>query len=151
MRQHAVVFVDVERHESTDGRDAVERVEEEPLMFERPPPRLDHGVGELQLCEGQHPPQDTRGDQFVDLGVYVLDPRIRQYERTGPRALRSQGRSAVGGHAAGTLAVLAQRLGTVCGFRLDLVPPRAEIRLATAPAPCSPRETQDGASNHSTR
>ena len=37
MRKHAVVFVDVELHESTDGSDAVERVEEQPLMFERPP------------------------------------------------------------------------------------------------------------------
>ena len=27
------MFVDVERHEATDGGDAVERVEEEPLMF----------------------------------------------------------------------------------------------------------------------
>jgi hypothetical protein len=33
MRQHAVVFVDGERHESTDRRDVVERVEKEPLMF----------------------------------------------------------------------------------------------------------------------
>ena len=61
MRKHAVVFVDVELHESTDGRDAVERVKEEPLMFERPPPRLDHGVRELQLREGQHTAQDTGG------------------------------------------------------------------------------------------
>ena len=37
------------------------------------------------------------------------------------------------------------------GFRLDLVPPRAEIRLATAPAPRAPRETQDRASNHATQ
>ena len=33
MRKHAIVFVDVERDQSTDGRDAVQRVEEEPLMF----------------------------------------------------------------------------------------------------------------------
>src|SRR6266849_10683724 len=33
MRQHAVVFVDVERDQSTHGGDAVKRVEEEPLMF----------------------------------------------------------------------------------------------------------------------
>jgi hypothetical protein len=32
MRKHAVVFVDVERDQSTDGGDAVQRVEE-PLMF----------------------------------------------------------------------------------------------------------------------
>ena len=41
MRKHAVVFVDVERHESTDGGDAVERVEEEPLMLQGAPPRFD--------------------------------------------------------------------------------------------------------------
>jgi hypothetical protein len=33
MRKHTVVFVDVERDESTDGGDAVQWVEEEPLMF----------------------------------------------------------------------------------------------------------------------
>jgi hypothetical protein len=33
MWQYVVVFVDVERHQPTDGRDALERVEEEPLMF----------------------------------------------------------------------------------------------------------------------
>jgi len=33
MRKHAVVFVDVERDQSTDGRDAVQRVKEEPLVF----------------------------------------------------------------------------------------------------------------------
>src|SRR5262245_13814850 len=37
------------------------------------------------------------------------------------------------------------------GFGLDLVPPRAEIPLATAPTPRSPRETHDRASNHSAR
>ena len=36
------------------------------------------------------------------------------------------------------------------GFRLDLVPPCAEIRLATAPTPRALRETQDGTSHHST-
>jgi hypothetical protein len=33
-----VVCVDVERPESTDGGDAVERVDEEPLMFQGAPP-----------------------------------------------------------------------------------------------------------------
>jgi hypothetical protein len=31
MRKHAVVLVDVERHQPADGGDAVERVEEQPL------------------------------------------------------------------------------------------------------------------------
>src|SRR2546429_2732484 len=83
MRKHAVVFVDVELHESTDGSDAVERVEEQPLMFERPPPRLDHGVREPQLRKGQHTAQNTGDDQFVDLGVHVLNPSIRQYDWGG--------------------------------------------------------------------
>ena len=74
MRQHAVVFIDVERHEPTDRRRAVKRVQEEPLMFERPPPRLDHGVRELQLREGQHTVQDPGRDQFVDLGIHVSTP-----------------------------------------------------------------------------
>jgi hypothetical protein len=33
MWKHVVVFVDVERHQPADGRDAIELVEEEPLMF----------------------------------------------------------------------------------------------------------------------
>ena len=77
------MFVDVELHESTDGSDAVERVEEQPLMFERPPPRLDHGVREPQLRKGQHTAQNTGDDQFIDLGVHVLNPGIRQYDRGG--------------------------------------------------------------------
>src|SRR5712691_3463330 len=73
MRKHAVVFVDVERDQSTDGGDAVQRVEEEPVMFEGAPPRFDHGVRELQFGEGQDPAQHARGDQVVDLGIHVLD------------------------------------------------------------------------------
>jgi hypothetical protein len=37
MRKHAIVFVDIERDQSTDGSHAVQRVEEEPLMFQRAP------------------------------------------------------------------------------------------------------------------
>jgi hypothetical protein len=33
MRKHAIVLVDVEGDQSSDGADAVQRVEEEPLMF----------------------------------------------------------------------------------------------------------------------
>jgi hypothetical protein len=68
MRKHVVVFVDVERHQPTDGRDAIERVEEEPLMFQRTPPRLDHRVRELQFREGQQTAQDSRVDQGVQPG-----------------------------------------------------------------------------------
>jgi len=72
MRQHAVVFVDVEGDQSTDGEDAVQRVQKQPLMLEGAPPRFDHGIGELQFREGQQPAQDTRVDQGINLGVHVL-------------------------------------------------------------------------------
>ena len=60
MRKHAVVFVDVERDQSADGGDAVQRVEEQPLMFQGAPPRFDHRVRELQLGKGQQAAQDAR-------------------------------------------------------------------------------------------
>jgi hypothetical protein len=46
----------------------------------------------------------------------------------------------------GTLAVLAQRLGK---FALDVVPPRTEVRLATAPSPRASDEAEDWAAHDS--
>jgi hypothetical protein len=80
MRKDTVVFVDVERDQSTDGGEAVQRVEEEPLMLQGAPPRFDHGVRERQFREGQDPAQHSRGDQVVDLGIHVLDARVRQHD-----------------------------------------------------------------------
>jgi hypothetical protein len=57
------------------------RVEEKPLMREGAPPRFDHGVGELQFREGQTAAQHARGDQVVDVGIHVLDARVRQQDR----------------------------------------------------------------------
>src|ERR1700731_902297 len=74
MRKDAVVFVNVERDQSTDRGDVVQRVEEEPLMFQGAPPRFDHGVRELQLREGQQPAQDARVDQCIDLGFTFFTP-----------------------------------------------------------------------------
>ena len=44
-------------------------------------PRFDHGVRELQLRERQDPAQHSRGNQVVDLGIHVLDARVRQHDR----------------------------------------------------------------------
>jgi len=33
MRKHAIMFVDIERNQSTDRRDTIEGVQEEPLVF----------------------------------------------------------------------------------------------------------------------
>ena len=38
-------------------------------MFQGAPPRFDHGVGELQVREGQDATQHSSGDQLVDLVV----------------------------------------------------------------------------------
>jgi hypothetical protein len=76
---HMVVFVDVEGYQPADGRDAVERVEEEPLMLQGAPPRLDHRVREPQLREGEQPAEHARGEQFVDLRVDVLHARVRHH------------------------------------------------------------------------
>ena len=57
MRKDAAVFVDVERHQSADGRDAIKRVEEEPLMLQRAPPGFDYRVRECQFRQGQDPAQ----------------------------------------------------------------------------------------------
>lgn len=61
------------------GRDAVERVQKEPLMFQGTPPGFDHRVRDLQLREGQQTVEDARGDQGVDLGIDVLHARVRQH------------------------------------------------------------------------
>ena len=53
MRNHAIVLVDVERDQSTYRGDAVERVKEEPLMFQGAPPRFDHGVRELRSVKAK--------------------------------------------------------------------------------------------------
>ena len=50
----------------------------------------------------------------------------------------------------GTLAVLAQRLGTCLRLALDLVPPRPAVRLATPPAPRASGEAEGGAAHDAT-
>ena len=49
----------LECHQPTDGRDTIERVEEQPLMFQRTPLGFDHRVREFQSSEGQQPAQDA--------------------------------------------------------------------------------------------
>jgi hypothetical protein len=103
MRKHAIVFVDIERDQATDGRDAVQRVEEKPLMFQRAPPRFDHRVRELQFGEGQQPAQDAcawriakflniSGEVAILLGSFVRDLAVL-FLRLLTTAARPAGRS----------------------------------------------------------
>lgn len=62
MRKDAVMFVDVERHQPADGRDAIKRVDEKPLMFQGAPPGFDHRVRKLQVREGHDTAQHARGN-----------------------------------------------------------------------------------------
>ncbi len=80
MRKHPVMFVDRARHQPMNGGDAIERVEEEPVMRQGPPPRVDHRVRALQFRQGQQTAQDARGNQCVDLRVHVLRARVRQHD-----------------------------------------------------------------------
>ena len=68
----SVVFLDVERDESTDRSESVERVEVEPLVLENSPPRLDQGIGESDFGLRQDTPESTSVDEFADRGVDVL-------------------------------------------------------------------------------
>jgi hypothetical protein len=70
-----VVLVYEERDQGPDAFDAVEGVEEEPLMFEGAPPRLDHRVrlGDLDLGEDAVKAFGEEGG--IDGGVDVLDAR----------------------------------------------------------------------------
>src|SRR5215469_16583163 len=65
MRKHAIVLLDVEPNQSTHRGNPIERVQEEPLMFQGAPPCFDHGVRELQLSEGQDATQHSSGDHLA--------------------------------------------------------------------------------------
>jgi hypothetical protein len=49
------VFVNVERNQPLDRSNRVQRVQVQPLMLERRPPRLDHRVGERDVGRRQEP------------------------------------------------------------------------------------------------
>lgn len=58
---HRVVLVDVERDETLDGGEGVERVEEEPVVLEGTPPGLDHRVGESDFHLSEDAAEMTGG------------------------------------------------------------------------------------------
>ena len=78
MWKHLVVFLDVERDESPDHRHAVQRVEKEPLVFERAPPRSIMEFEKFSPRERQDAAQNFHSDKVVDPRIHVLDTRVRQ-------------------------------------------------------------------------
>ncbi len=73
-----VVFVHVERDQLLERADRVERVQVQPLVFDRSPPRFDERVGKRDLGHGQKSSQQPGVDQFVDGTVEVLDSAVGQ-------------------------------------------------------------------------
>ena len=49
VREHRIVFGDIEFDEPLHGREVAQLVQEQPLVLDRPKPRLDHGVGEAHV------------------------------------------------------------------------------------------------------
>jgi hypothetical protein len=77
MRHLGVVLPDEERDQGADAFEGVERVEEQPPMFQRAPPGFDHRVrfGDLDL--GEDPVKAFGKKGRVDGGVDVLDTGVR--------------------------------------------------------------------------
>jgi hypothetical protein len=82
MWKHLVVFLDVEIDESPNGTDAVQRVEEKPLMFESASPRLDHGVRKLHSVHTKTRRRTPLAIKLVDVRNHVLDAGVRQHRRS---------------------------------------------------------------------
>ena len=83
MRKTRVVLLDVERDESPDRADRIERVQIEPLMFEHAPPGLDERVGKRDLRHGQKPIQEAGLDQLIDRSIEVLDTSVDEQRGLG--------------------------------------------------------------------
>jgi hypothetical protein len=58
-------------------------VEKEALMFQRAPPRSIMAFENFSSVKAKTW-RSTRGDQVIDLGIHVLDARVRQHD---PRRL----------------------------------------------------------------
>jgi hypothetical protein len=70
-----VVVPNVEIDQLLELREAFEGMQVQPLMTERTPECLDHGVAEADLHLGKHTADDAVGHQLVDSGIHVpVDP-----------------------------------------------------------------------------
>lgn len=76
MGESGVVLVHVERDQLLKCADRVERIQIQPLVFERPPPRFDERVGECDLRHGENSSEQPGVDQLVYGFVEVLDSAV---------------------------------------------------------------------------
>ena len=76
MRHHGVVLLHVVADETLDRGKGIELVEVHPVVLERSPERLDHGVGEGNFDLSQNALERTDAEQLVHLLVDVLEARV---------------------------------------------------------------------------
>ena len=76
MGKSGVVLVHVEFDQLLKCADRVERIQVQPLVFERSPPRFDERVGKCDLRHGKKPIQDAGPNQLIDRYIEVLDTSV---------------------------------------------------------------------------
>ena len=76
-----IVLVHVEGDQVLNRADGIERVQIQPLMLQRTPPRFDHRVGIRDIRHGEKPCEESGINQFVDSAVMVLDATVGEHGR----------------------------------------------------------------------
>lgn len=74
--ENLVVLGDIERNESLDGGDGVERIHEQPLVLQPSPPGFDQRVRVRDFGQGEESSGSTSCDDLIDGAVVVLDATI---------------------------------------------------------------------------
>jgi hypothetical protein len=85
MWNYGVVLLDVECDQLLKDSEAVEGMQVEPAMLERPPPCFDHGIGIADLDLGEYAAQLSETKKVVDLVIDVLDARVGDHSGRTPR------------------------------------------------------------------
>ena len=94
-----------------NASDGIERVEIEPLVLERPPPRLDDRVGPGHLDLSEDASELGRVQQRIDRGVDVLDAAVGHDGRRQVRGWKVLASSDQNGAGGGRLEALEQAPG----------------------------------------
>ena len=93
------MLVHIECDQLLEPADRVERVQEQPLVFERSPPRFDERVGERDVGLGEQSLEKPRIDKLVDGAIVVLDAAVNEegrllVDQSTRRAVQEFGRGA---------------------------------------------------------
>ena len=89
VRESRIMLLNVKCYQILDAAECVERVQEQPLMLEHSPPGFNHRIQERDLGSSQDSALQSRGNQFIDGSIEVLDAAIdEQRGFTSGNALR---------------------------------------------------------------